>query len=165
VRRTILREVLAATARAFDREPPATTPRSVRTLSHVCIERSDAWAREALARGEDLSRIRARLFAEARSLGARARRELRVRDEAQGAAAARLLYRAIGVDLRADREGVRVSRCAYASAYSPQVCRLMSAMDSGLIAGLTGAAGLVFTARITEGAPACRAVILHGASR
>jgi hypothetical protein len=41
----------------------------------------------------------------------------------------------------------------------------MSAMDSGLIAGLTGAAGLVFTARITEGAPACRAVILHGASR
>jgi hypothetical protein len=38
-------------------------------------------------------------------------------------------------------------------------------MDSGLIAGLTGAAGIRFTDRITEGAPACRAVVLHGAAR
>jgi hypothetical protein len=34
-------------------------------------------------------------------------------------------------------------------------------MDSGLIAGLTGAAGLRFTQRITEGAPACRALVVH----
>ena len=37
----------------------------------------------------------------------------------------------------------------------------MSSMDSGLIAGLTGARGLRFTERITEGAAACRAFVLH----
>jgi hypothetical protein len=55
---------------------------------------------------------------------------------------------------------VMVVRCAFARVYGPDVCRLMSSMDSGLIAGLTDAGGLHFTGRITEGASACRALLM-----
>lgn len=162
LRRSVLRELITTTARAFGRTPPRTAGVPARTLSAVAVERSNAWAREAIAAGTDLRGIQAHLFSEASTLGARARRRLRVGGEAEGLAAARLVYRAIGIDLRPGCAGdVVVPRCAFAGAYSPEVCRLMSAMDSGLIAGLTGAEGMRFTARLTEGAPACRALVLH----
>ena len=96
------------------------------------------------------------------ALGRRARRRLGVRSEEEGLAAASVLYDAIGIEFSSRHGGsVLVPRCAFAGAYGPDVCRLMSAMDSGLIAGLTGSAGLRFTQRLTEGAVACRASVVH----
>jgi hypothetical protein len=66
----------------------------------------------------------------------------------------------IGIDLRAHPSGhVVVSRCAFASSYSPQVCRLMSSLDAGLVAGLTRGGRLTFSERLTEGRPRCIARI------
>jgi hypothetical protein len=110
--------------------------------------------------GGDLGRVEHRLFYEACVLGRLARDRLGVQSELEGLAAARVFYRAIGIDFRPNRTGdVVVARCAFARAYGPDVCRLMSSMDSGLIAGLTGRGGLRFTERITEGAAACRALV------
>lgn len=163
IRRAILRELIGATARAFGRTPPRTAGMSARTLLATAVARSRAWADDAIHGGAELGAIQARLFEEASALGERAARRLRVGDEGEGLAAARIVYRAIGIDFRPGALGrVIVPRCGFAIAYTPEVCRLMSAMDSGLIAGLTGATGLSFTARITQGAPACRALVLHG---
>jgi hypothetical protein len=162
VRRYILRELIAAMGRAFERTPPRMEGRSVRALSATAVERSSTWAQDAIAGDADLGELEGRLFSEAFALGARVARRLHLGGETEGLVAARLVYGAIGIDLRSRSHGeVVVQRCAFARAYRPDVCRLMSSMDSGLIAGLTGADGLRFTARLTEGAPACRARVLH----
>lgn len=162
LRRSILRDLIAATARAFERHPPDTKGLTAPELMAHVIECSRAWAEAAIRTGADLDPLDRRLYAEASELGRRARQRLHISSEADGLAAARIIYGTIGIDFRPRRSGeVVVPRCAFARAYGPDVCRLMSSMDSGLIAGLTGSDGLRFTERITEGAVACRALVLH----
>jgi hypothetical protein len=162
VRRAILRELISAIARAFERPCPPTSGLPAEELLVCAIDASHRWSEEALAGAADRSEVEERLFSEAFALGRRVKRRLRIETEEEGLLAAGVLYEAIGVELRAGRAGaIVVPRCAFAHAYGPGVCGLMSAMDSGLIAGLTGAAGLRFTERLTEGASACRAVVLH----
>lgn len=162
VRRSILRNLITAMGRAFERHPPDTARLTEPELMTHAIGCSRTWAEEAIRTGADLERLDRRMFREASRLGRRARRRLRVSSEADGLAAARIVYGAIGIDFRprGTRE-VSIPTCAFACAYVPDVCRLMSSMDSGLIAGLTGARGLRFTERITEGAATCHAVVLH----
>lgn len=162
IRRSILRELIAAMARAFEREAPDTERLPPPELVAHVVECSRSWAEEAIRTGENLDRLGRRLFGETIELGRRARQRLHVTSEADGLDAARIIYGAIGIDFHPRRWGeVTVPRCALACVYTPDVCRLMSSMDSGLIAGLTGASGLRFTERITEGAVACRALVLH----
>lgn len=162
VRRAILRELLAAVAGAFERPCPRMSGLSAEELLACAIDASHRWSEDALRGDADRSEIRGRLFSEAFALGRRAKRRLGIRTEKEGLAAAGVLYGAIGIEFRSACGGsVVVPRCAFAAAYGPEVCRLMSAMDSGLIAGLTGSAGLRFTQRLTEGAPACRASVVH----
>jgi len=73
-------------------------------------------------------------------------------------AAARMVYGLVAIDLRGTRDGeITIRRCPFSDVYSAEVCRLVGALDSGLLAGLAGADRLEFTQRITEGAPACLA--------
>jgi len=162
VRRAILRELIATIARAFRRPCPPTSGHSSEELLACAIDLSHRWSGDALRGAADRSEVEERLFSEAFALGLRAKRRLRIKTEETGLVAAAVLYEAIGIEFRPDRGGaIVVPRCAFARTYGPGVCELMSAMDSGLIAGLTGAAGLRFTERLTEGAPACRALVLH----
>jgi len=39
------------------------------------------------------------------------------------------------------------------------MCRVMEALDDGLACGLSRGGRITFTSRITEGSPACRAVL------
>ena len=101
-----------------------------------------------------------RMWENAYALGKSIRRRLGVRTPAEALRAARIAYRMIGIDLRADRHGhVVVDRCTFAESYSPQICLVMSALDAGLIAGLTRGGRLAFSERITEGRPQCVARI------
>jgi hypothetical protein len=162
VRRAILRELIAAIARAFERPCPPTSGLPSEELLACAIDVSHRWSEDALGGAAHRSEVEERLFSEAFALGLRAKRRLRIETEEEGLSAAGVLYGAIGVELRAGRAGaIVVPRCAFARTYGPGVCALMSAMDSGLIAGLTGTAGLRFIERLTEGAPACRALVLH----
>jgi hypothetical protein len=162
VRRSILTELVAVTARAFGHPAPRTQGLSLSELLACSIQFSRSCAQEAMGSSADLGPVERRLFSEAYGLGRRARERLRLKTEAEGLAAARVLYGAIGIDFRPGRaRDIVVPSCAFAPAYGPQVCRLMSSMDSGLVAGLTGADGIRFTERITEGAVACRALVLH----
>lgn len=163
VRRAALRDLIGATARAFEQQAPDTERLTEPELMATMIGCSRSWAEGAIRAGVDLDRLDHRMFREASDLGRRARQHLHVASEADGLAAARILYGVIGIDFRplGTRE-VSIPRCAFARAYVPEVCRVLSSMDSGLVAGLTGARGLRFTERITEGAAACHALVLHG---
>jgi len=50
-----------------------------------------------------------------------------------------------------------VSRCYFGRFYSPEQCALMSFVDEGIIAGISGGGRLEFAERITEGCGRCRA--------
>jgi hypothetical protein len=73
--------------------------------------------------------------------------------------ALRLIYRAIGIDLDTDLAAgeVTVRRCAFSGVYTPEVCAFVSALDAGIVHGISGNVTAVFTHRLTEGAPNCRA--------
>lgn len=102
----------------------------------------------------------ARLERAALDVGRRLRDRLGVATRAESLVALALLYRAIGIDWRTSPEGaVTVCRCAFASRFDPEACRFASALDRGVVAGLTGGGRLRFDERITEGRPACRARI------
>jgi hypothetical protein len=122
-------------------------------------------AERAIGAGPSSAVCRGRLFEGARAMGASIRRSLGVRRPDEAMRALRLLYGGIGIDLDGDKERgeIVVTRCAFARVYTPAVCDFISALDAGIVSGLTAGTAVVFTERITEGAPACRARLTGGA--
>lgn len=160
VARSALRRLFEATAAAFGSEPEDVDGLDRRTLLVRYASFTTQCAEQALADQMDLDVVSRRMWAHSYALGESFRRRLGVRTRADALRAARVAYRMIGIDLRADRRGrVTVDRCTFAEWYSPQVCRLMSSLDAGLIAGLTDGGRFSFSERITEGRPRCLARI------
>lgn len=98
-----------------------------------------------------------RLHARALGLGKRLRQCLTHRDDEALTSLTFLLYRNIGIQMEGGFPGqVCVRRCHFCRYYSPQICRLASLMDDGVISGLFGGGRLVFHERITESKRSCR---------
>lgn len=71
----------------------------------------------------------------------------------------RRLYRNIGISINGDMPGIiSVPRCAFSASYTPEICHVMSGVDSGIICGIFGGGNLEFTQRLTEGCQVCKAV-------
>ena len=69
-----------------------------------------------------------------------------------------LLYRNIGISMFGNpHDEVIVTNCFFSRFYTPEQCRIMSEIDSGIVSGITGSGKLRFTHRITEGCRGCRA--------
>jgi len=153
-----LRELFRLTAEAFGAPMP-----DIRRLSHR--ETLHAYAiftrDQALRAGDgDQDSLKRRLFERAYSLGSGLRKQLNIVTAKESLSAARLLYRAIGIDFRANGPGeLMIAQCYFSKFYSGQVCRLISSLDEGLIAGLSGGGQLTFNTRITEGYSCCLANI------
>ena len=68
------------------------------------------------------------------------------------------LYRNLRISMSGHIPGeIVVSRCYFERFYSPEQCALMSFVDEGIIAGISGGGKLAFAERITEGCGRCRA--------
>lgn len=160
VARSALRRLFDATASAFGQDPVDVDGLDRRALLERYASFTTRCAEQALADHTGLDAVSGRMWENAYDLGASLRRRLGVHTRAEAVRAARIAYRMIGIDLRANERGrVVVHRCAFAEWYSPQVCRVMSSLDAGLIAGLTRGGRLSFSERITEGRPSCLAQI------
>lgn len=159
-RRWALRALFRTTADAFEAPMPDLRGRSADAILASYAAYTDALARDATPDRERRSQVERRLHENTERLGRRVRRALGVRTRTEALEVARRLYDLIGIDLTGDGRGcVVVTRCAFAARYSPDVCRLMSASDAGLLAGLTDGGRLAFTERITSGSPVCRATL------
>jgi hypothetical protein len=160
VARSALRRLFAATASAFGCDPV-----DLRGLTHrELLERYAAFttrrAERVLADPSEAEAVARRMWRNAYELGESLRRRLGVHRRAEARRAARVAYRMLAIDLRVGEQGqVVVDRCAFAAWYPPRVCRLMSSLDAGLLAGLTHGGHLRFSERITEGRPRCLASI------
>lgn len=153
-----LAELFRLTARAFETAPPSVEGLSLGDMRRLYAEFSRDAAERALGRPDALAAAERRLFDEASGLGREIRRELGVSTPREVMAAARILYRGLEIDLAGSPDGdIVVRRCSFSRRYSAEVCRLMSRLDAGVLAGLAGGGELAFTERLTEGAGRCRA--------
>jgi hypothetical protein len=158
LKRRRLADLMDVTARAFGIAAPAVPYRSLRdaslALARLTREGASRVASDAAARAESARRLRSGGAA----LGAKLRSDLGVRTRGDVMRAARLLYWAISIDFRGTVEGdIIISDCSFRSAYTPEICGIVSALDEGVLSGLAGGGRLAFSARLTDGAPACRA--------
>lgn len=103
-----------------------------------------------------------RLYQEAFRLGSLIRRITGFRDRRDLDRLIFCLYRNIDISMSGSTDcGLIVSGCFFSEFYTPWQCRLMSCVDSGVIAGICGGGRLEFTERITEGCGRCRACLLR----
>ena len=157
-RRAALRALFATTAAGFGCPVPPLKGLDADGLLRRYAQFTREQAEAALRDGRDLPALHDRLERGARALGARLRAGLRLRTAEDVMATARMVYGLLDIDLCGSRDGqVTIRRCAFSHFYSAEVCRLVGALDSGLLAGLSGGDHLEFTQRITEGAPGCLA--------
>jgi hypothetical protein len=162
VRNRILDELFRSTAAAFGAPVPQVkglTPEE-RLRRYALFTRE--LAEQALQDGQRASEVRLRLYHNAHELGERVRRELGLGDLAEVMAAGRVLYRALGIEFRGAAQGavegeVVIPRCFFSRYYTSDVCRLISVLDEGVVAGLSEGGRLVFRQRLTDGHPCCKA--------
>jgi len=101
-----------------------------------------------------------RLYALSFALGARLRRATGFTDPGDLRRLVFWLYRGIGIAMDGELPGgITVSRCFFSDYYASRACAVMSRMDSGIVGGVMGGGRLVFTERITEGRPCCKACL------
>jgi hypothetical protein len=156
VARTAVARLFEATGSAFGRPCGGVRGLGRAALLERYVRFTAGCAEDALRAGGDVPEISRRLWDNAHALGRRLRQLLDIRTRDEALRAARIAYAAIGIDLHVDRSGtVVVDRCPFAAVYAPSTCRLMSALDAGLVAGLTSGGRLTFVERITEGRAGC----------
>ena len=158
LKRQKLKSLFEATASAFDAEVP--------DLSHLtfdqCLEKYALFSRDLIEKrlqaGGDVSEAGNALYVHAFALGDELRRQLHIENRGDVLSVGRALYRAIGIDFEGSTVGTVVIRsCFFSRFYSERVCRVISALDIGIAAGLSGGGELTFSQRITEGKPCCEA--------
>jgi hypothetical protein len=153
-RKNGLKELFRMTAEGFGQETPDLRGLSCGEILQCYARFTRAAAEESLAAGRAPA-LRETLRERSLRLGRDIRSRLPIRSRADETAALRALYRLLAIDLAVDSQGnVTVRRCSLAAHYPPEVCRFMSAMDEGIVAGLSNGR-LVFSARLTEGADRC----------
>jgi hypothetical protein len=158
VRRQALVQLFQATATAFQCDMPRLRGLSREQCLLEYARFTAGRAEEALRDGSDLSELQERLYRNAFRLGRTPGWLLGVRSVDDVMLLGRFLYGVLDIEFQGNGVGeITVSRCYFSSFYSPEVCRVMSAMDGGLLAGLAGSGELVFTQRITEGRACCQA--------
>lgn len=161
VREEILGELFAATAVSFDCPPPAVEQLSYDECLRSYALFTRAQAEKALQSGRDLRKLKTRLYRSAFPLGAKLREQFGLQTMEEVMELGQILYRAIGVEIQGDARGsVTVSRCYFSQFYTAPVCDLISALDDGVLSGLSGGGRLAFSERITEGRSCCRAKLL-----
>ena len=107
---------------------------------------------------ERMARIRQQLFQQAFQYGQGWRKKFGLSTMSEVMRAAKVLYRAIGIEFKGNEQGdIEIDRCFFSHYYTSATCWVISALDSGLMAGLAGGGKLSFSQRITEGATSCRA--------
>jgi hypothetical protein len=158
VKKMALTQLFNATATAFETEiPPLVGLTSQERLAQYA-RFAQAQAEQRLCDGREMEALEQRLYWNAAKMGRRQSKWLRPGTVQDVMDIGCVLYRILDIDLQGDARGeVVISHCYFSQFYSAEVCRLMSAMDRGLFAGLSNGGALTFSSRITEGQPCCRA--------
>lgn len=157
IRKSRLIELFLATADAFQVEAPNLKGQSYgRCLTEYALFTKEK-AEEAILHGKQ-QEVKERLYYNALHIGQNIKEQLKIRTLDEVMQACRVIYKALKIDFQGDLQGrINIQRCFFSTHYSGDVCRIISGLDEGLIAGLSGGQRLEFTRRITEGNDCCNA--------
>ena len=155
-----LRELFYLAADAFQCQVPETKDLSYRESLERFASFTRDEAQRAIDSGDDLAAVKARLYTNALALGEKLRKKYGIKTLSDAMAMSRILYRVIGIEYLGNRQGeVVIRRCFFSDVYSSQICEVISALDSGVAAGLSNGGMLSFNQKITAGKNCCRARI------
>jgi hypothetical protein len=157
LRRRELEQLVHLTAAAFGAAAPDGRWLSFRQRLEQYARFTNAQALKSV-QGGDLAGRREALFQSGLAMGKRLRKLCRAATRNDAQEAMRLVYGCIGIDVRFHGpDTLRVHRCFFSDFYTPETCAVISALDDGVFAGLSGGGRLTFTGRITEGLKNCTA--------
>ena len=154
-RRIELQLLMNLTARAIGQRPKRLWTRS----NANALQAYAKFTSRHLQAGTDESLLQ-RMNGEAYRMGRMLRRMFFIRSDAAAERLIVALYRNIGIDLSFDNgQQLCFHRCFFSAHYTPAVCLAASALDDGIIRGITGRTdgSLRFSQRITEGCHCCKA--------
>jgi hypothetical protein len=158
VKKRALTQLFNFTAAAFEAQVPPIAGLDYEACLAMYARFTQTLAEQRLRDGREVEAVEQRLYRNAVEMGQMHSKWLRLGTVADVMAIGRVLYRILATDFQGDARGeVVIHRCYFSLFFSSDVCRLMSAMDRGLFAGLSNGGQLTFTSRITEGQPCCRA--------
>jgi hypothetical protein len=157
VKRRKLGELWEATAGAFQSPAPIMKGLSFDEglKSYALFTREKA--EEAVRRKRE-TEVRSLLYGNAFKIGRKLQTDFQVSTMEEALRMARIIYKILGIDFRWNQNGdIVIRKCFFSSFYSGDICRVISSLDAGLLAGLSGGSRLDFQQRITEGNECCRA--------
>ena len=161
IKKKKLKELFRLTADAFQTELP-----ELRGLSYAeCLLKYAMYTREQAERylqgGCPLGEVKSRLYENSFVFGKNLRESLHIITWGESIAALKTIYRFIGIDFQYDgQDGFEIRQCFFSSCYSDKVCVLISSLDEGLAAGLSGGS-LCFHQRITDGSNCCKGCLIN----
>lgn len=157
VKRQALAQLFRSTAAAFQCDMVRLSGLSHQSCLAEYARFTADRAGEAVQSGEGVAELQERLYRNAYRLGRTPGWLFGVRSIDDVMALGRLLYSLLDIEFCGRGSGeFTIHHCYFSRFYSEEMCRVMSAMDRGLLAGLAGTGDLVFTQRITEGHSCCR---------
>lgn len=108
--------------------------------------------------GEGLQTIQDLLYQSAYEFGHKFRKQFRISTARDVMEVGRFLYKILGIEFKGtDKGAITISKCFFSQHYSPSTCHVISSLDAGMIAGLSGGGVMKFSERITEGSKSCKA--------
>ncbi|NBJ14530.1 MAG: hypothetical protein FNP40_02935 [Dehalobacter sp. 4CP] len=114
-------------------------------------------AESYLQSGRPLEELKQRLYQNSYIFGQGLRKSLHIITWKEAVTVLTVIYKLIGIDFQYDRQGeFSIKQCFFSKYYSAEVCKLISSLDEGLAAGLSGGDRLYFKQRITEGGSCCK---------
>jgi hypothetical protein len=160
MRLSLLDELAVVTAEGFGCPPLQWRGSAFEERLHEYARFTAEQAEALLAENDPdaLEAARTRLRSGATGLGARARRQLGLKNRSDALEALAVLYQGIGIEMSCVAPGeLVVGTCLFADYFSEPVCRVVGALDEGMAAGLSDGGRLRFDERLTSGAACCRA--------
>lgn len=164
IKRNKLKDLFQLTADAFG----CPVPNDLKNLSYMDLLNTYAnfaheKARLAVVQNRQIAALRERLFKNAFELGQKIRKDLQINSMQELMDASKILYRMLGIAFDGNIKGeIMIRRCFFSRFFSEEDCKIISSLDEGIAAGLSGGGKLVFSQRITEGKPSCRARLVFG---
>ena len=158
----LLNKLARATADGFGVMPPEWVGCSFGERLAEYARFTAGQAEVVLSSGDEtlIASVKERLRSATAGLATLLRRVLGVRSTDQAFAALQSLYGRIGIEIAGAAYGeITIGRCFFADYYSESVCRVVEALDQGLITGLFAGASFRFSERLTGGRPCCRALL------
>lgn len=163
IKKKKLEELFNLTAGAFKQEEPTLKGLSYEELLQQYALFTKDQAERYIHSGQPLEEVKNRLYRNSFRLGQNLRKSLGIVTWNEAVTALQIIYKLIKIDFQCNAKGeMSINQCYFSEIYSGEVCKLISSLDEGLTAGLSGGGKLQFEQRITEGCSYCKGRLNKG---